>query len=78
MLDVYQAREAQRSMSLDVPVHRDEADSVPMIETVGTSRTGFDAVEAQMAIERCAQLDEREQDVIRMRFVGRAQPVRDR
>lgn len=68
VLDVYQAREAQRSMSLDVPVHRDEADSVPMIETIGSIEGGFDAVEAQMAVERTAKLDEREQAVIRMRF----------
>jgi len=68
VLDVYQALEAQRSMSLDMPVHRDEAESVPMIETVGAVEDGFDAVEAQLAIERSARLDEREQAVIRMRF----------
>ena len=68
VLDVYQAREAQRSMSLDMPVHRDESESVPMMETVGTIEGGFDRVEAQMAIERSAGLDEREQEVIRMRF----------
>jgi RNA polymerase sigma-B factor len=68
VLDVYQAREAQRSMSLDMPVHRDEAESVPMIETVGTVEAGFDAVEAQMAVEMSSGLDEREQTVIRMRF----------
>ena len=69
VIDVYQAREAQRSMSLDVPVHRDEADSVPMIETVGSHENGFEAVEAQMAVESCAALDEREREVIHMRFV---------
>lgn len=68
VLDVYQAREAQRSMSLDMPVHREEAESVPMIETVGTFEPGFDRVEAQLAIEGVASLDEREQEVIRMRF----------
>lgn len=68
VLDVYQAREAQRSMSLDMPVHRDETESVPMIETVGAAEDGFDAVEAQMAVESSAGLDEREQEVIRMRF----------
>ena len=68
VLDVYQALEAQRSMSLDMPVHRDEAESVPMIETVGSVEDGYDAVEAQLAIERSAKLDEREQAVIRMRF----------
>ncbi len=68
VIDVYQAREAQRSMSLDMPVHRDEAESVPMIETVGAVEDGYDGVEAQMAIEQTAGLDEREQTVIRMRF----------
>jgi RNA polymerase sigma-B factor len=69
VLDVYQAREAQRSISLDMPVHRDETDSVPMIETVGGEEGGFDAVEAQMAIESSAGLDDREREVIRLRFV---------
>jgi RNA polymerase sigma-B factor len=68
VLDVYQARQAQRSMSLDMPVHPDEADSVPMIETVGSIENGFDAVEAQMAVEMTAGLDEREETVIHMRF----------
>jgi len=68
VLDVYQAREAQRSVSLDMPVHRDESDSVPMIETVGSTEAGFDAVESQMAIETSAKLDEREREVIRLRF----------
>ena len=68
VLDVYQAQQAQRSMSLDMPVNRDEAESVPMIETVGTMEAGFDAVEAQMAVEMTSGLDEREQSVIFMRF----------
>lgn len=68
VIDVYQARQAQRSMSLDMPVHRDEAESVPMIETVGSVEGGFDGVEAQLAIEQVSDLDEREQEVIRMRF----------
>jgi len=68
VLDVYQAREAQRSMSLDTPVHRDEADSVPMIETVAAIEDGFDAVEAQMAIESSAGLNQREREIIQMRF----------
>lgn len=69
VLDVYQARQAQRSMSLDVPVHRDEADSVPLIETVASEDGGFDTVEAQLAIEQCADLEQREQAVIEMRFI---------
>jgi RNA polymerase sigma-B factor len=69
VLDVYQAREAQRSMSLDMPVNRDETESVPMIETIGSLETGFDAVESQLAAESAASLDEREREVIKMRFV---------
>lgn len=69
VLDVYQAREAQRSMSLDVPVHRDESDSVPMIETVGGEEEGYGAVEAQMAVESSARLNDLEREVIRLRFV---------
>ncbi len=78
VIDVYQAREAQRSMSLDMPVHRDEAESVPMIETVGTLEDGYDGVEAQMAIERTSQPGraraDRDPDALR----GRDEPVRDR
>ncbi len=69
VLDVYQAREAQRSMSLDVPVHREESDSVPLVETVADSEGGYDAVEAKLAVEQVAGLDDRERAVIRMRFV---------
>jgi len=68
VIDVYQAREAQRSMSLDMPVHREEAESVPLIETVGAVEDGYDGVEAQIAIEQTSRLDERERTVIRMRF----------
>ncbi len=68
VLDAYQAREAQRSTSLDAPVRSAEADSTSVIDTVGGIESGFDAVEAQMAVERSAKLDEREQVVIRMRF----------
>ena len=77
VLDIYQAREAQRSMSLDMPVHRDKAESVPMIETVGSEENGFDAVEAQMAIERSARLDERERTSFRC-AAGWNERVRDR
>lgn len=67
VLDVYQAREAQRSMSLDVPVRRDEAESVPIIDTLGSEEDGYDAVESQMAVGS-ATLDAREHEVIRLRF----------
>lgn len=68
ILDVLQARESQKAMSLDMPVHRDESESVPTIETIGSDERGYDAVEAQFAVERCADLDDRERAVLEMRF----------
>lgn len=68
VLDVLQARESQRAMSLDMPVRRDESESVPTIETIGSDESGFDAVEAQLAVESCSGLDERERAVLEMRF----------
>lgn len=68
VLDVLQARESQKAMSLDMPVHRDENESVPTVETIGTDEAGYDAVEAQFAVERCADLDDRERAVLEMRF----------
>jgi len=69
VLEAFQARESQRSVSLDLPVSRDEADSTPMIETISGNELGFQAVEAQMSIERCADLEPREREVLRLRFV---------
>jgi RNA polymerase sigma-B factor len=68
VLDVLQARESQRAVSLDTPARRDEPESVPKIETVGGDDLGFDAVEAQLAIERCATLTDQERQAIELRF----------
>jgi RNA polymerase sigma-B factor len=69
VLDVLQARESQRSVSLDAPVRRDEPEAIPRIETLGRDEAGFDRVEAQLAIERCAELSDRERVAIELRFV---------
>jgi RNA polymerase sigma-B factor len=68
VLDVLQARESQRAMSLDMPVYRDESESVPTVETIASDEGGFDAVEAQLAVEQCAELEERERTVLDLRF----------
>ena len=65
--EALQADEARRTLSLDVPRNREDRESVPMVETVGKSEAGFDAVEAQLAAED-APLDERERTVLRLRF----------
>ncbi len=70
VLDSMQARESQHAMSLDAPVQRDDAQSVAMGETIGRDESGYDSVESQLAIERCAQLEERERAVVELRFVA--------
>lgn len=70
VLDSLQARESQHARSLDAPVQRDEAQSVSMGETIGRDENGYDAVESQLAIEKCAHLEDRERAVIELRFVA--------
>ncbi len=65
--EALQAGEARRTLSLDVPLSRDDQGSLPMVETVGLADLGYDAVEAQLAAED-APLDERERRVLRLRF----------
>jgi RNA polymerase sigma-B factor len=65
--EALQAEEARRTLSLDVPRSRDDAESAPMVESVGSEEKGFDRVEAQLAAEG-APLDDRERTVLRLRF----------
>jgi RNA polymerase sigma-B factor len=65
--EAMQADEARRTLSLDVPRSREDRDSAPMVETVGSREPGYDAVEAQLAAED-APLDDREWRVLRLRF----------
>jgi RNA polymerase sigma-B factor len=69
VLDALQARESQHTVSLDAPVQRDET-QVTMAETIGRDECGFDTVESQLAVERCAGLSEREREVVELRFVA--------
>lgn len=63
--EALQAEEARRTLSLDVPRSRQE--SAPMVETLGETEPGYDAVEAQLAAEG-APLEERERRVLQLRF----------
>jgi len=65
--EALQADEARRTLSLDVPQNRQDRESLPMVETVGETEPGYDAVEAQLAADD-APLDERERRVLRLRF----------
>jgi RNA polymerase sigma-B factor len=63
--EALQADQARRTLSLDVPRSRQE--SSPIVETLGRTEPGYDAVEAQLAAED-APLEERERLVLRLRF----------
>jgi RNA polymerase sigma-B factor len=61
------AEEARRTLSLDVPKSREDAESAPLIESVASAEPGFDRVEAQLAAEE-APLTDRERTVLSLRF----------
>jgi RNA polymerase sigma-B factor len=65
--EALQADEARRTLSLEVPRSREDAEAATIIETLGRTDPGYDAVEAQLAAEE-AQLDERERRVLKLRF----------
>jgi len=69
VLDAFQARQAQRSISLDMPVNGDDSGSVPKLETIGGIDQRFEDVEAQLAIERCVEFAPQEREALRLRFV---------
>ena len=65
--EALQADEARRTLSLEVPRSREDIGSATILETLGETEPGYDAVEAQLAAED-APLDERERRVLRLRF----------
>ncbi|HYY73881.1 MAG TPA: SigB/SigF/SigG family RNA polymerase sigma factor [Solirubrobacterales bacterium] len=65
--EALQAEDSRRTLSLDTPRSHDDGESVPMVETLGSTDHGYDAVEVQLAAED-ATLDEREREVLRLRF----------
>ena len=65
--EAIQADEARRTLSLDVPRSREDSESAPLVETVGRTELGYEAIETQAAAEG-AELTEREQRVLRLRF----------
>jgi RNA polymerase sigma-B factor len=65
--EALQADEARRTLSLEVPRTREDTGPTTLLETLGETEPGYDAVEAQLAAEG-AQLDERERRVLRLRF----------
>lgn len=67
VLEALQADEARRTLSLDAPQRREDSESAPAVEAVGTDELGYDAVESQMAAAN-VHLTRRERLVLRLRF----------
>lgn len=68
VLEGLQADHARRTLSLDAPRGTEDDNPVTAIEMIPSSDPGYDAVEAQLASQSAA-LDDREWQVLRMRFV---------
>ena len=67
VLDGIEAGHLRSTQSLDAPSSPDEG-SLTLVETLGETEAGYDRVEAAQAATR-AELDEREWQVLRLRFV---------
>jgi RNA polymerase sigma-B factor len=65
--EALQADEARRTLSLEVRRSTEDVESTTIIETLGQTEPGYDAVEAQLAAEE-APLDGRERRVLMLRF----------
>jgi RNA polymerase sigma-B factor len=67
VLEALEADEARRTLSLDAPRKREEAESPPAVEAIGKRELGYDAVESQLAAAD-VDLTRRERLVLRLRF----------
>jgi RNA polymerase sigma-B factor len=67
VLEGIEAGHARSTESLDAPSTQDEG-SVTLVETLGRTEAGYDRVEAE-AVAAGAGLDDREWQVLRLRFV---------
>ena len=65
--EALQANDARRIRSLDAPKARDDPEAAALVETLGHTEPGYEAVETQLAAEE-AKLDERERRVLEMYF----------
>lgn len=67
VLEAIEASHARRTLSLDAPRRSDTDEPMPAVDGLPASEPGYDRVEAALASE-AAGLDEREWEVLRMRF----------
>ncbi len=67
VIDVLMARESQQALSLDWQAPGEE-NGTTLGEMTGSDDPALEAVDAQIAVERCATLEPREREVLRLRF----------
>jgi RNA polymerase sigma-B factor len=68
VLEAIEASHARRTLSLDAPGRTDDEEAGPAVDRLPSREPGYDRVEADLA-SRSADLDDREWEVLRMRFV---------
>ena len=67
VIEAMQADQARRTTSLDRPRIQDEEESMPVVETIGTTEPGFERAESELASER-AELRPKEREALHYRF----------
>jgi RNA polymerase sigma-B factor len=69
-VEALQAVEAQRTISLDVPVRGEEGEAPTAAETVGNVDPRLEVIDAQLDVREALEvLDDRERSCLRLRFV---------
>jgi RNA polymerase sigma-B factor len=70
VLEVLEANQKRRPLSLDRPASTEDPDEAPAAEWIGAEDEGFELVEGKVALDAALpHLDERERLVLRLRFV---------
>jgi RNA polymerase sigma-B factor len=70
VLEATEAARSYQAASLDMPASRDEPDSSPLVESIGSEDAGLEMVESRDALaSEWGALPEIEQEVVRLRFV---------
>jgi RNA polymerase sigma-B factor len=67
VIEAMQADQARRTTSLDRPRIQDEEESMPVVETIGTTELGYERAESELASER-AELRPKERQALHYRF----------
>jgi RNA polymerase sigma-B factor len=67
VIESMQADQARRTTSLDLPSARGEEESIPLVETIGTTESGFERAESDLA-SAVVELRPKERQALHLRF----------